>query len=207
MLGGLLLIAAALCLVVYNVMEAKSAAKYAQEAVRQLEELIPVRSKAQITHSEEQPAEVIEETETVQDYILDSEMEMPIVQIDGYDYIGLLEIPLLDISLPVMNDWSYPQLKLSPCRYTGSVYLDNMIIAAHNYAYHFGGLKSLSIGDIVLFTDVDGNQFSYTVSEIEQLGPNAVEEMESGDWELTLFTCTIGGKYRVTVRCERAENE
>jgi sortase A len=32
-----------------------------------------------------------------------------------------------------------------------------------------------------------------------------VEEMESDEWDLTLFTCTIGGKSRVTIRCERVQ--
>ena len=31
-----------------------------------------------------------------------------------------------------------------------------------------------------------------------------VEEMLSGGWALTLFTCTLGGRTRVTVRCEEA---
>ena len=29
--------------------------------------------------------------------------------------------------------------------------------------------------------------------------------MEAGDWDLTLFTCTIGGQTRVTIRLERVE--
>jgi sortase A len=29
--------------------------------------------------------------------------------------------------------------------------------------------------------------------------------LNSGDWDLTLFTCTIGGVSRVTVRCQKAE--
>ena len=41
--------------------------------------------------------------------------------------------------------------------------------------------------------------------EIETLKPRAIEEMDSGEWDLTLFTCTIGGSYRVTVRCEKTE--
>ena len=36
---------------------------------------------------------------------------------------------------------------------------------------------------------------------METLMPTAVEEMESGDWDLTLFTCTVGGRTRVAVRC------
>jgi sortase A len=36
---------------------------------------------------------------------------------------------------------------------------------------------------------------------MEILSPFAVEEMTSGDWDMTLFTCTVGGQSRVTVRC------
>ena len=57
----------------------------------------------------------------------------------------------------------------------------------------------------VSFTDAVGNVFLYTVAELETLGKTDVEEMQAGDWDLTLFTCTYGGKNRVTVRCVPAE--
>jgi sortase A len=41
---------------------------------------------------------------------------------------------------------------------------------------------------------------------LEILRPTAVEEMISGDWDLTLFTCTIGGATRVTIRCEKTKD-
>ena len=43
------------------------------------------------------------------------------------------------------------------------------------------------------------------MKETEVLAPTDIEGMESGDWDLTMFTCTIGGKSRVTVRCDRLE--
>ena len=49
---------------------------------------------------------------------------------------------------------------------------------------------------------MDGNLFSYQVAELEELPGNAVEDMESGIWDLTLFTCTYGGRSRITVRCD-----
>jgi sortase A len=75
---------------------------------------------------------------------------------------------------------------------------------AHNYASHFGGLSKLSEGDSVIFTDMDGIVTAYEVVAQDVLAPNAVEEMTSGDFDLTLFTCTYGGKSRVTVYCDRA---
>ena len=49
---------------------------------------------------------------------------------------------------------------------------------------------------------MDGNVFNYEVVAKETLMPTAIEEMASGDWALTLFTCTVGGSYRVTIRCD-----
>lgn len=141
----------------------------------------------------------------IPDYILNPYMDMPVQKIDGYSYIGVIEVPTLGFRLPVQDEWSYPNMKISPCRYKGSVYLENMIICAHNSSAHFGSLKTLNEGDEVYFTDIDGNQFAYQVKGIEILSPTAVDEMESGDWDLTLFTCTLGGGARVTVRCSKVE--
>lgn len=128
-------------------------------------------------------------------------MEMPTLEIDGRAYIGTLDIPALGLFLPVLSEWSYPNLKLAPCRYTGSAYQDSLVIAAHNYTRHFGRLKSLTTGDAVVFTDADGNAFSYRVSGVELLSPTAIEALEAGEWALSLFTCTVGGQSRVVVRC------
>ena len=85
------------------------------------------------------------------------------------------------------------------------IYLNNIVICAHNYSTHFGQIKNLSIGDNVIFTDMSGNIFNYKVTDMSILQPTAVDDMYSGDWDLTMFTCTIGGATRVTVRCQRTE--
>ena len=145
----------------------------------------------------------------IPDYQLHPEMDMPEVQLPELEEagcIGILEIPSINSRLPVLSAWSYALLKKAPCRYTGSVYLDNMVIAAHNSKAHFKKLSQLEKGDIITFTDAVGNVFTYEVAGIEILQPEEVDDMTSGQWPLTLFTCTYGGAGRVTVRCEK-ENE
>lgn len=142
----------------------------------------------------------------IPDYQLNPEMEMPEVSIPGLEEagcIGIIEIPSINIKLPVLSTWSYSLLKKAPCRYTGSIYLDNMVIAAHNSEAHFKKISNLQEGDIVTFTDAVGNVFTYTVAGIELLQPDEVDNMTNGQWPLTLFTCTYGGASRVTVRCEK----
>ena len=142
----------------------------------------------------------------IPDYQLNPKMDMPEVALPGVEEagcIGILEIPALHLRLPVLSTWSYALLKKAPCRYTGNVYLDNMVIAAHNSKAHFKKLSQLEKGDIITFTDAVGNVFSYEVAGIEILQPEEVDDMTSGQWPLTLFTCTYGGASRVTVRCEK----
>ena len=172
---GLLLLAAALFLAGYNIWDEGSAQQVLDQLVSE-------------TPQPEPPAP----EEPTPEYVLHPEMDMPTVEIDGNRYIGRVTIPALGLELPVMSQWSYPNLKIAPCRYQGSAYTGDLIIAGHNY---------LGVGDAVLFTDADGNQFRYTVAQVETLAKTAVEEMAAGDWDLTLFTCTLGGQTRVTVRC------
>ncbi|WP_295756419.1 sortase [uncultured Oscillibacter sp.] len=193
MAAGFLLVLAALLLTGYNVWDEGRAGDAADATFQAL--------KFQTEEGQEELPEYI-----LPDYLVDPRFEMPTVEIDGYDYIGYLDIPSLELSLPVMSEWSYPQLKIAPCRYAGSVYLDDMILAAHNYDRHFGRLKNLEGGELVRFTDVDGNVFDFSVTELELLWPEQTEEMLSGEWDLTLFTCTLGGRQRVTVRCDRIED-
>lgn len=129
---------------------------------------------------------------------------MAVRWVDGYQYIGYLSLPTLGLELPVMSSWSYYQLRIAPCRYTGSLKSGDLVIAAHNYTTHFGGLKYLSEGDPVYFTDMEGEETAFEVVLVDTLSPYAVEEMTDSGFALTLFTCTYGGQSRVTVRCSEA---
>lgn len=153
--------------------------------------------KAQIPQLEEET-----QSEWVPDYALSPNMGMPEILVDGVAYIGYLEIPALALELPVITETSYACLKIAPCRYSGSVYQNDLVIGAHNYRGHFRDLKNLTYGDEVIFTDGDGNVFTYAVADIEVLRPTQVEELTDSQWPLTLYTCTVGGRTRLTIRCE-----
>ena len=129
--------------------------------------------------------------------------EMPVVVLDGYEYVGYVEIPALGLKLPVMSEWDYTRLKVAPCRQFGSSRTDDLVIAAHNYENHFGRLKELSEGDTVIFTDMEGVVNTYSVKKIETLNPNEVDAVQNSGYALVLYTCTKGGKTRVTVFCDR----
>ena len=190
---GLLLLAAALFLTVYNRMASYEAGETSRQVIEQLCETLPTESAAET----EAPA--------IPEYLLDAGREMPVQTIGGKDYIGVLTIPSLELELPVISQWDYAALKVAPCRYSGSLYQDNLIICAHNFATHFGKLKNLRVGDIAIFTDMEENAVTFQMVERETLEPTDLEGMEAGDWDMTLYTCTVGGQSRVTVRFVREE--
>ena len=204
---GLLLIAAALFLVSYNLYDELRAEQAAKQAATQLDAYLPAEAapEAPTDPVEDQDPLVRDERTVIPDYVLSPNMEMPVETINGIDFIGVLRIPALELELPIIREWSYPNLKIAPCRYSGSAYLNNLIICAHNYRSHFGKLKNLCEGDIATFTDMDGNVFTYKMVERETLLPTSIDAMESGEWDLTLFTCTVGGQSRVTIRFELEE--
>lgn len=187
---GIFLVCASFSLGIYNLLENHNVKKETSEQLPKLEQKIQANVKE---NTEEQ---------LLADYLLNPKIEMPTEPLGDLEYVGILEIPALELELPIADQLTYPNLRKVPCRYSGTAYQKDFVIAAHNYDAHFGRLKQLTKGDSVTVTDVDGNQFIYEVVGIEFLQPTAVDEMENG-WDLTLFTCTLGGRERVTVRCEK----
>lgn len=131
--------------------------------------------------------------------------DMPVIEVDGHYYIGTISVPELSIELPVMDEWrdNYDDLKISPVRYSGSVYTNDMVIAGHNYRSHFNPLHNASVGMEVIFTDAYGTVYVYEIVELETIEPTDINGMIIFDSDLTLFTCTYGGAARHTVRCMR----
>lgn len=198
---GVLLIIGAVALVVYNKIESIRAGDESAAILEKMEEAMQ---------------NVPLEPEQMRPEYTDEDQTMPTVTIDGYEYIGRITIPCISIDLPVMAEWDDARLWINPCRYTGSYKTDDMVICAHNLDSHFGGLLGIGIGEKVTFTAVDGTVYHYIISNRETVQPTSVDEMirnmnnakEKGgleDWDLTLFTCHLGGQTRCAVRCLRVE--
>ena len=203
---GLVLLVFAIGLAAYNLWSEQNAGRKSGEIVRLLsddtaeasdddEAVSGHESYAGNTYGEDAPM-----------YMLFPEMEMPSKTIYGRDYIGVLYIDELGLKLPVLSELTYPGLRSSPCRYKGSAYEGNLIIAAHNYKTHFGNIKNLTPGSVIRLIDIDNNEFIYVVQTMETLSGTAIDEMEAGDWDLSLFTCNYGGTARITVRCSLEMN-
>lgn len=199
---GLLLIVAALALTARNLMDDARASMSAEVALRQLSIELPTRPQ---TSAPTLPTGEGTDEENIPDYILNPEMDMPVREIDGSSYVAVLSIPDLELALPIAAEATDAALRLTPARYSGSAYLNDLVIAGHNYTSHFAKLYTLKQGAQIELTDMDGNVFRYAVLDQERLLPSDIDGMTTGDWDMTLFTCTVGRQYRIAVRCIRTQ--
>ena len=189
---GVVCILSSVGFVVYNRWENKNAEEIAKDLLEDVQSIM----------DEKQPEQPLPaDTVNLPDDPEKMPTEMATVKVDGYDCIGVLSVPVLDLELPVLTDWSYAKLKKAPCHYYGTYYEKDFVIAAHNYQSHFGKLSELQPKDLILFTDVSGTVYCYEVVLLETLPGNATEEMIASGFDLSLYTCTPGGASRVTVRC------
>ena len=189
---GALLVAGALTLYYINGREERQAAEIIETLLPQLIETVDNKGRDPSAAAEEQKEQPGAENTAMTEKV-----------IDGNAYIGYLSIPILDLELPVLSDWSDERLKIAPCRYQGTLRGNDLVLMAHNYDRHFGRISQLQVGDLVVFRDMNGGETTYRMAAQDVLGPYETEEMTAGHYDLTLFTCTYGGKHRVTVYCNR----
>lgn len=206
---GAALIGSALLLFGYHRAEDAHAGTASQEAVseiqKQIEQAQTVAMETQVTNQEDN---INHSPEPSMDEILESDDEPyttgPVTMVGDYEYIGVLDLPALNLSLPIMSDWDYERLKMAPCRQFGSAATDDLVIAGHNYINHFGSLGMLKAGDSVTFTGTDGAVNTYVVSETATISPTETEKVTESGYPLVLYTCTYGRQSRIVIYCSRA---
>ena len=162
--------------------------------------------------NEKENQEVLETFSNVE--IQDSET----VQLNGYDVIGIVTIPKIDIQYPILAiETSNPEETKEPMRYSIVKYwggnvndYGNLSIAGHNNynGTMFGKTKNLKIGDIVELTDLTKTTMQYEIYDIFVTDPNDVRILATNDEtirEVTLITCTNGNRERLILKAKQIE--
>lgn len=113
---------------------------------------------------------------------------------DNISIIGLIDIPKLNISYPILSNSSEDLLKISVCRFSGPFpnRIGNLCIAGHNYnnTLMFSKLNLLDIGDSIFITDLNNSRLEYIVYKKLKVNENNVDCIKStNDVEVTLITC------------------
>lgn len=125
----------------------------------------------------------------------------------GYDVVGIIKIPKINIEYPIINKTNDETMALSITKFWGNNVNDigNFTMAGHNYfdGTMFSNTNKLTIGDTIEMTDLNGNVIEYKVFDKYVIDPNDVECVQSvkeNTREITLITCINGRKNRLIVK-------
>ena len=130
-----------------------------------------------------------------------------------YSTVAVLNIPKLGINYPVLSESTEELLKISLCKFWGpeANEVGNYCIVGHNYKNKkfFGRLNELENGDIVELTDLTGRMLQYEVYDqyiVEPEDVSCTSQLTDGKKEVTLITCTNGGKQRRVIKATEVKS-
>lgn len=121
--------------------------------------------------------------------------------------IGIIEIPKIGISYPILSEHNDDLLKIAPCKISGPSPNENgnLCIAAHNYDNYkfFSKISTLSKNDEILIYGSNGNKVSYYVFdsyEVLEDNLSPLELPENEEKQVTLITCNNINSNRIIVK-------
>ena len=126
---------------------------------------------------------------------------MPLLQLDGTDFVALMQAPAFGVSLPVGSEWSTENIYRYPCRFWGSAYDGSLVIGGTDGTGQLAFCGRLDLGDVITITDMAGTQFTYEVVKIQRSSQADSEKLLEGDWDLTLFVRDSSTLDYILVRC------
>ena len=110
---------------------------------------------------------------------------MAVLSLDGTDFIGILEMPVYGSALPVCAQWG--NSSKYPCCLRGSIYDGTMQIGATSQKGQYDFYREISVGDTVFYTDMEGNRYSYEVTDIRYERHADQVALQKKEAALTLF--------------------
>lgn len=151
-------------------------------------------------------AEVV--TEIEQQFSNNTNTVEPVnIQYNGFDVVGIIEIPSINIKYPIINKTNDTTMKYSITKFSGGEInsIGNFTVAGHNNlnGTMFGKVKRLKIGDQIKLTDLYNNTVTYEIFDIYSVDPNDVSclnSVEENTREVTLITCTNGHLKRLITK-------
>ena len=125
---------------------------------------------------------------------------MATLSVDGNDFIGILEMPKYGSVLPVGGQWG--SVSKYPCLYDGNIYERTIKIGATTQKGQYDFFREISVGDSLLFTDMEGNLYSYSVADILYSKDAHSSTLNQKDAELTLFIKNLYAFEYIVVFCD-----
>ena len=129
------------------------------------------------------------------------------LEYNGYNVVGIINIPKLGIEFPILDITNDDSMKVSVTKFWGNNVNDigNFTIVGHNNldGTMFSNTKKLKIGDEIVLTYLSGKTLKYRIFDKYIIEPNDVsctESVNKDQREVTLITCTNGRRNRLVIK-------
>ncbi len=130
-----------------------------------------------------------------------------VVQYEGYNVVGTIEIPAIDLKYPILERTTPDSIELAVAiLYTanGLNQPGNTLIVGHNYrsGAFFGNNDKLQLNDKVYITDTSGTRIKYNIYNIYETSAedgDFIMRDTNGRREISLSTCTNNSKARLII--------
>lgn len=126
---------------------------------------------------------------------------MPVLALDGTDYVAMLEIPAFGVALPVADKWDSKNLYSAPSRFWGSAYDNTLVIGGADSPRQFSFCDEIDTGAVITVTDMTGARFAYTVSRVDRAKHAETQWLQNEAYALTLFCRSTDSTEYIAVRC------
>ncbi len=135
-----------------------------------------------------------------------------VVTYNGFTVVGRMEIPDIDLDLPVLERATRNSLEQSigVLMGPGLNQVGNTIIVGHNYrnGTFFSRNEELENGDEIYITDTSGTRIEYTIYNIYTTSSedsDYITRDTAGKREISLSTCTDDSRYRLVIWAREVE--
>lgn len=130
-----------------------------------------------------------------------SDAQMPVMEIDGKDYVGLMEVPAFGICTAIADGWEGKRLVPAVGRFWGSAYDGTLVVGGPDVPGQFAFCDTVELGTQITVTDMTGTQFSYTVCRVDRAKSADAQWLTNSDFDLTLFCRSTYTMEYIAVRC------
>lgn len=129
------------------------------------------------------------------------------VNLSGYEVTGILQIPGLNRSWPIIASGDAATAKI-PSIYGGNPASGNLVIADSANNQQFARLKDLPDGSKVVFTDISGREYRYQIATVETVLSSKLSAISRHRerWDAAIITPNFSGRSQIVTRLVKSEN-
>lgn len=131
------------------------------------------------------------------------------LNLSGYEVTGVLQIPDLNRSWPIIASGDAAKTAKIPSIYGGNPATGDLVITDSADNRQFSGLKDLPDGSKVVFTDISGREYRYQIATVETVPSSKLSAISRHRerWDAAIITPNFSGRGQIVTRLVKSDSK